>query len=293
VFSGDIGRKGMPILKNPVTVPGANYIIMEATYGDRSHVAEANADEILLEAVQRTLTNHGKLIIPAFSVGRTQEIVYRLNLLWEWGRLPKIKVFVDSPLAVNAFEVFRDHVECFDQEMIDRILAERDQDPLKFEHLHYIRSVESSKMLNEYHEPCVIIASSGMCEGGRVLHHLKNHIEKSSTTILFAGFQAPNTLGRQIQDGNKFVKIFGKPYEVRAHVCRLENSSGHADREGLLEWARSMNGQGDVRRIALVHCELAPAIHFKDLLNANQINPVIIPARGESMSLEFGRETKA
>jgi len=188
--------------------------------------------------------------------------------------------------------VFRDHVECFDQEMVDRILAEQDQDPLKFENLHYIRSVQSSKMLNDFQEPCIIISASGMCEGGRVLHHLKNHIGKTTTTILFSGFQAPNTLGRLILDGqHKIVKIFGQPYEVRAQVCRLESTSGHADREELLEWAKTMNRQGDLRRIALVHCELDAAIHFKELLKANHIGPVIIPARGESMQLKSHQES--
>ena len=286
VFSGDVGRPEMPILKDPETVPGADYLIMEATYGDRTHPEGGDARKTLKEAAYHVYENKGKLIIPAFSVGRTQEIVFRLNQLAENGELPPMKVHVDSPLAVNATDIFRDHVECFDEEMIEAILAEDDEDPLLFEKLHYIRSVEQSKALNHSNEPCIIISASGMCEGGRILHHLKNNIEKPSTMVLFAGYQAPNTLGRLLLDGNReTVKIYGQPYQVRAQICKLQGSSGHADQLELLNWAQRTADKGNLKQIALVHCELEPAKEFRKMLEETSLGPVIIPDRGEEMEM--------
>ncbi len=284
VFSGDIGRSDMPILKDPVTVNDADYLIMEATYGDRNHEQGSDARAMLLEAARTVYQSGGKLIIPAFSVGRTQEIVYRLNQLWEENELPRMKVFVDSPLAVNATDVFREHVECFDDEAIEHLLSEEDEDPLAFGDLHYIRDVKFSKELNNYRDPCIIISASGMCESGRILHHLKNNITKSNTIILFAGYQAPHTLGRIILNGSKdVVKIFGEPYEVKAQVRKLERSSGHADQTELVEWAEAMNRNGNLKQIALVHCELDSARALKGKMNEAGLDSVIIPARGESM----------
>ena len=286
VFSGDVGRPDMPILRDPESVPGVNYLIMEATYGDRLHPETGDATQTLLEAARSTYEAAGKLIIPAFSVGRTQEIVYRLNSLVEDGLLPPMNVFVDSPLAVNATSVFREHVECFDEEAVQQILSEEDEDPLAFRNLHYIRSSKHSKELNNYNKPCIIISASGMCEAGRILHHLKNSIEKENTTILFAGYQAPHTLGRILLDGSKEkVRIYGQEYQVNARVCRLESSSGHADQRELLEWASGIRDQGDLRKVALVHCELDSAQAFQQLLGEEQIGPVIIPERGQAMEL--------
>ncbi len=287
VFSGDIGRPNMPILKTPVSVPGVDYLIMEATYGNRVHPTGGDAKKTLLEAAHSVYESKGKLIIPAFSVGRTQEIVYRLNLLAEAGELPPIKVHVDSPLAVNTTDIFREHVECFDDEMINAILSEEDEDPLNFGNLHYIRSVKESKALNESNEPCIIISASGMCEAGRILHHLKNNIEKSNTLILFAGYQAPHTLGRILLDRSlDKVKIYGQPYEVKAQVCKLQGSSGHADQQELLDWAEQTARDGDLKKIALVHCELDSATEFKALLEQKELGPVIIPAPGEEMLMQ-------
>jgi len=173
---------------------------MEATYGDRIHPEGGDAKATLKEVAHKVYNDGGKLIIPAFSVGRTQEIVFRLNQLAENGELPPMQVHVDSPLAVNSTDIFRDHVECFDDEMVNAILEEQDEDPLSFDKLNYIRSVEASKALNQSKQPCIIISASGMCEAGRILHHLKNNILKKSTMILFAGFQAPHTLGRILLD---------------------------------------------------------------------------------------------
>ncbi len=286
VFSGDIGRDKMPILRDPVTVAGANYVIMEATYGDRTHPEGGDARKTLKQTAHATYNAGGKLIIPAFSVGRTQEIVYRLNQLAEAGELPPMKVYIDSPLAVNATDIFRDHVECFDDEMVEAILSEEDEDPLSFSGATYIRSAEASKALNFVNEPCVIISASGMCEAGRILHHLKNNIEKENTTILFAGYQAPHTLGRILLDKTKdVVNIYGQPYHVNAKVCKLQGSSGHADKPELLEWAKKTSQQGELRQVALVHCELEGAEPFKTTLERNKIGPVIIPAPGDVMEM--------
>ena len=287
VFSGDIGRPNMPILRCPETVRGADYLIMEATYGNRIHPAGADARKTLKQAAEETYNTGGKLIIPAFSVGRTQEIVYRFNQLAEAGELPPMKVHVDSPLAVNATDVFREHVECFDDEMINAILSEEDEDPLSFEGISYVRTINASKALNFSNEPCIIISASGMCEGGRILHHLKNNIEKPSTMILFAGYQAPHTLGRILLDGTlDKVKIYGQPYEVKAKICKLQGSSGHADQKELLDWALETHRNGNLKKVALVHCELDSATEFKQKLEQRKIGPVIIPAPGEEMSLD-------
>jgi metallo-beta-lactamase family protein len=287
VFSGDIGRAKVPILRDPQIVEGADYIIMEATYGNRNHQQGADATKVLKQAAQETFDTNGKLIIPAFSVGRTQEIVYRLNLLAESGELPKIKVFVDSPLAVNATDVFRSHVECFDDDMVNAILEEEDQDPLMFRDLIYVRKTELSKALNRLKEPAIIISASGMCEGGRILHHLKNNIEKENTTVLFAGYQAPHTLGRIIlEKRHEKIRIYGEEYELNCKVAKLEGSSGHADQEELLDWAKETCDRGNVKKIALVHCELDNAEEFRQRLAKRKMQPTIIPAMGDEMVME-------
>ena len=287
VFSGDIGRPHMPILKDPETVEDVDYLIMEATYGNRIHPEGSDARATLKQAAETVYESGGKLIIPAFSVGRTQEIVYRLNNLAESDNLPPMEVFVDSPLAVNATNVFREHVECYDDDMIERILTEDDEDPLNFNKLHFIRKSELSRELNHYEKPCIIISASGMCEAGRILHHLKNNIEKTNTVILFAGYQAPHTLGRILLDGSKDrVRIYGQEYEVKAKVCRLEGSSGHADQHELLEWAEQIKASGTLKNVALVHCEMDSAEPFERELRNRGFKNVLIPARGESMQMK-------
>lgn len=285
VFSGDLGRSEVPILRDPEVVENANYIIMEATYGDRNHKAGGDAMAMLERATKETFDRGGKLIIPAFSVGRTQEIVYRLNKLFEDKKLPPMQAFVDSPLAVNATDVFREHVECLNDEFIEQLLSEDDRDPLGFRDLHYVRKVQDSKDLNHYKKPCIIVSASGMCEGGRILHHLKTTIDDPRNTILFTGYQAPHTLGRRILDGHKEVRIYGEEYEVKAQVLKLEASSGHADSDGLLEWATEMASAGNLKHVALVHCELEPASEFKNRLVEAGIENVMIPAPGDAMPL--------
>jgi metallo-beta-lactamase family protein len=285
VFSGDLGRPHMPILCDPLTVQDTDYVIMEATYGDRLHGKDDEAETSLKHIVDNTFARNGKLLIPAFSVGRTQEIVYRLNKLAESGQLPSLPVFVDSPLAVNATTVFREHVECLDDEYQHRITQEEDGDPLGFQNLHYIRKSVHSKELNNYPGPAIIISASGMCEGGRILHHLIHNIEKESTTLLFAGFQAPNTLGRQLLDGATSVNIFGQRRDVRCTVMRLESSSGHADQGELLNWLGEIATKGHLKNVALVHCEEPSAQALKLKIEQLNLADVIIPDRGESIEL--------
>jgi metallo-beta-lactamase family protein len=255
IFSGDVGRRGLPILRDPQIAEDADYVIMESTYGAREHETDGDAGELLRQTVQDVVESNGRLLIPAFAVGRTQEIVYRLNKLSEAGALPPIKVFVDSPLAVNATSVFRLHPECFDSEYRATMLADDDRDPLSFGGLRYLRSPEESKKLNTLREPAVIISASGMCEGGRILHHLRNHAVNPDSIILFVSFQAEHTLGRKILEGENPVSIYGEQMRIRAGVRKAEGYSAHADRSGLLGWAARVQERGDVKEIFLVHGE--------------------------------------
>jgi metallo-beta-lactamase family protein len=285
VFSGDIGRKGLPILRDPQAAEDADYVIMESTYGNRMHASTGEAKEMLRQAVQETYERRGKLLIPAFAVGRTQELAYRLNQLWEAGQLPPIDVFVDSPLAVNLTEAFRLHPEVYDEEMRAAKLNEVDRDPLGFKRLRYIRSVEDSKRLNDLETPAVIISASGMCEAGRILHHLKNNIENPRTTVLFVSYQAEHTLGRKLLDGQDPVPILGGEYRVRAQVKRADGYSAHADRAELLSWAARVQAEGDLKRVFLVHGEEESMLALAEGLRGQGIAQVEMPERGQVFEL--------
>lgn len=285
VFSGDLGRKGLPILRDPQTAEGVDYLIMESTYGDRLHESTGEAKETLRRAAQEVYDRRSKLIIPSFAVGRTQEIVYGLDQLWEEKRLPPIDVFVDSPLAVNVTEVFRLHPECYNEEMLDAMLNESDRDPLGFRHLRYIRGVEDSKRLNELQTPAIIISASGMCEAGRILHHLKNNIEDPRTILLFVGYQAEHTLGRKLLDGQDPVPIFGEEFRVRAQIRRADGYSAHADRDDLLNWAARIQAQGDLKRVFLVHGEEEGTLTLAEGLRDQGIPQVEVPERGQIFEL--------
>lgn len=280
VFSGDIGRRGLPILRDPQIGEGADVVIMESTYGDRLHESDGDAGELLRETIAKIVSRGGKLLIPAFAVGRTQEIVYRLNQLHEAGRLPLIDVFVDSPLAVNATEVFRVHPECYDAEYLRMMLSDSDHDPLAFPGLRYLRTAEESKKLNEMDGPAVIISASGMCEGGRILHHLRNHAIKPESIVLFVSFQAEHTLGRKILQGKNPVSIYGDQYKLTATIRKAEGYSAHADRTGLLRWASRMREKGDIRRFFLVHGEEESLAALATGLREQGATAVEIPERG-------------
>ncbi|MCA9869858.1 MAG: MBL fold metallo-hydrolase [Caldilineae bacterium] len=282
VFSGDLGRPGMAIIKDPETVAEADFLIMESTYGNRRHESRDEAQQILRRVVNETYKQRGKVIIPAFAVGRTQELVYNLHVLSEAQKIPVMDIFVDSPLAVDVTEIFRTHPECYDSETL--ALMEHRRDPFGFRRMRYIRDVEDSKSLNFLRDSAVIISASGMCESGRILHHLKNNIEDSNNTVLFSGFQAEHTLGRRIRDGNQRVRIFGEQYDVRANVEAINGYSAHADSEELLDWVRPFDRER-LQKVFLVHGELESATALSGQLYRLDVRNVEIPERGQSFDL--------
>jgi len=284
LFSGDIGRRGLAILRDPTPAPTADYVIMESTYGARRHETPDEARAILRQVINDTYRRHGKVIIPAFAVGRTQELVYALHQLTLERKIPNLPIFVDSPLAVNVTEIFRLHPEYYDEETQEFLAHNDRQDPFGFSRLRYIREVEDSKELNFLRDPAVIISASGMCEAGRILHHLKNNIGDPANTILFVGFQAEHTLGRRLVDGARKVRIYGEEYEVRARVERIDGYSAHADREELLEWARPAIAAGSPR-FFLVHGELEAMQALASALQQAGATTIDLPERGQSFEL--------
>lgn len=282
-FSGDTGRFNDYILKAPQPFPQADYIITESTYGDRLHEDVENTELELLNVVHQTcILNKGKLIIPAFSLGRTQEVVYALNRLFNKGLLEKIPVYVDSPLAISATSIMRKHKESFNPEIIEYM--KNDDDPFGFETLHYIRDVELSKELNEKKEPCIIISASGMMEAGRVKHHLKNNIIDAKNTVLIVGFVPPGSLGDRMIQGEKEVKIFGKMVPLRASVKVLGSYSAHADYKEMMKYL-SCQDATKVRRLFLVHGEKEAQLTYKNHLLGMGFSDIVIPMMHESFHL--------
>lgn len=276
-FTGDIGRIDKPILRDPAPLPPADVMICESTYGARVQERVIDAKDQLRQIVMRTIKRRGKIIIPAFSVGRTQTIVYFLHELMITGELPRIPVFVDSPLAVNATEVFRMHPECYDAEA--RAFHAVTGDILGSEMCTYIRDVEQSKALNRLKGSAVIISASGMCEAGRVRHHIKNNIENPANTLLVPGYQAAHTLGRRLVDGAKRVRLFNDEYEVRAEVVQVPGFSGHADQADLLAMLTPLADK--VRRLYLVHGEPDQSTVLRDKLRETGFPHVEIAQRGQ------------
>jgi len=277
-FTGDLGRPGLPILRDPEPVPAGDLLISESTYGGHTHEPVEETAERLGQVVRQTADRGGQLIIPAFSVGRTQTIVYFLHQLMNAGRLRDLPVFVDSPMAVRATEVFRAHPECFNDETL-RLLRES-PDLFGERHVRYVEKVHDSIALNDRQEPCVIISASGMCEAGRILHHLKHHVEDPRSTILIVGFQAPDTLGRRLVERRPEVRILGRTFALKAEVVVLNGLSSHADHGDLL---RSLGPlAGTARRVRLVHGEPERAAALAEGLRAAGFEDVAIPDRGES-----------
>jgi metallo-beta-lactamase family protein len=283
VFTGDLGRRDLPILRDPNPAPVADALIIESTYGDQIHPTPPEAEGRLRDLVTQTCTDGGKIIIPAFAVGRTQEIVYTLHRLNEDGAIPDVPIFVDSPLAVNVTNVFRLHPECYDEELLEFVARDRHPDPFGFHRLRYIREVEDSKALNDLEEPAVIISASGMCEAGRVLHHLKHNIWNPRNAVLIVGWQAPHTLGRRLVEGHKRVRIFGEEYPVRARVEVIDGYSAHADRDQLLGWARPVLPH--LRQIFVVHGDPEPAAALAEGLRAAGARHTEVPAQGARYEL--------
>lgn len=275
LFSGDVGRGNDDILRDPTPVENVDFLQIESTYGDREHSERADARDEVARLLHQTLVEHkGKVIIPAFSVGRTQQIVYTLHQLTHEGRIPTVPIFVDSPLSVNATEVFRLHPECFNQD-IYRFLRTRDN-PFGMENLTYIREVAHSIKLNSLKDPAIIISASGMAEAGRIRHHLKNNLGDPRNLILFIGFCAEHTLGAQLVAGRETVNIFGEPCAVKARVASINAFSGHADKNELLRYVDKISG--NIKKIAVVHGEETQAMAFGRTLRAMKPKAeVIVP----------------
>lgn len=280
-FTGDLGRPNMPLIRNPYQLEEVDYLMMESTYGNRLHESILEAEDKLAEIVKSTAARGGKILIPAFSLGRTQEIIYSLHKLADEQKIPPLPIYVDSPLSVNLTEVFRNNLGVLDEETQKLFLDEK-TDPFNFSQLHYIESVEESKALNNHNGPCIIVASSGMCEHGRILHHLKNSIEDHRNALVIVGYQAQNTLGRKIIEKMSPVNIFGKPHEIKMEVKIMNAYSAHADRSDLLDYATKVKG---LKKLILVHGEDQACEDLKTAMLQNGISDVVIPSFGETLEL--------
>lgn len=280
-FSGDVGRVGLPIITDPEPLPPVDYLIMESTYGDRLHQDMGPVKTKLAGIINRTANRGGKIVVPAFAVGRTQQLVLLMHELINEDAIPNIPIFVDSPLAVNVTEIFRKHRELWDKET--QAMSINGDDPFGFKRLRYIRDVNESKALNDIRSPFMVISASGMCEAGRILHHLRNSIEDARNAILIVGFQAENTLGRRLLRGDKVVNIFGEPHPVRAEVFVMNEYSAHADRDELLAWFHA--NHGTPREVFAVHGEEEQSQAFAERLRREAPARVHVPLLHECFGL--------
>ncbi len=282
-FSGDIGRYNSAILKDPQPFPQADYIITESTYGDRLHSDATYSEQQLFDVVYNTcITKKGKLIIPAFSLGRTQELVYALDKMESKKMLPHINVYVDSPLSVNATEIMRNHPECFNDDILNYMKT--DPNPFGFNNLIYIQDVKDSKQLNELKDPCIIISASGMADAGRVKHHIANNVSNPNNTILIVGYAEPLSLGGKLRAGNKTVKIFGEEHEVKAEVIIMDSYSAHGDYKEMIQYL-SCQDTKKVKQVFLVHGEYEVQLNYKEKLLDAGFRHITIPAQGEIVNI--------
>ena len=282
-FTGDLGRVNMPILEDPEVPEGIDLLITESTYGDRLHDDIEKMDDDLAEIVNRTYERGGKVIIPSFALERAQEIVFALKQLRKEGRLPNIPVYVDSPLTVKITDVFKLHPECYDEET--RAMLQGQDSPFEFPELKYVEHVDDSKRITSSDEPAIVISASGMCEAGRILHHLRTSIEAPKNTVLIVGYQAQHTLGRRLVEGRHQIRIFGVERERRAEVVVLNGFSAHADQSDLLSYADSVKEKGPLTKIALVHGDPKPQKVLSDLLVERGHARPFIPAPGDRLEL--------
>jgi len=282
-FTGDLGRHHLPILRDPEIPSRVECLLTESTYGDRLHGPIERLGDDLAAVVGRTVARGGKIVIPSFALERTQEIVYELKLLKQQGRIPPVPVYVDSPLTVKLTDVFRLHPECYDEAARD--LLRREESPFDFEGLKYVSDVEASQRIDQDTRPAIIISASGMCEAGRVLHHLRTSIGDSRNTVVIVGFQAPHTLGRRLVEGRSEVRIFGVMQPRRAEVVVLDGFSAHADQAGLLAFAEAARKLGPLRRVILVHGEPPAQEALSRELRARGFPTVDLPAPGATIRL--------
>ena len=281
-FTGDVGRPERPILRDPQPMADCDYLISESTYGGKLHEPPTASKERLAEIIERTSKRGGRVIIPAFAVGRTQEIVYALDQLYNEERLPPIPIYVDSPLAVNATGVYQTHPECYDGDLREYMLT--DPKPFGFDRLTYVREAEKSKSLNGMRVPMVIISASGMCEAGRILHHLRNNVSDSRNTVMIVGYCADHTLGKRLVERLPFVNIFGDPHPLRAEVAVMNSYSAHADEQELVDFIGHIDRER-LRNIFLVHGAPERQDLFKEALERNGYQNVVIPEKGFSVRL--------
>jgi metallo-beta-lactamase family protein len=281
LFSGDIGRWKKPILRDPTIIEHADYVVMESTYGNRDHEDPRDVDSMLEDVVNSTCRRGGNICIPSFAIGRTQEVLYRLNELLVDEKIPHCSVFIDSPMAVRVTEVFKQHRDLFDEEMMDFIRG--GQSPFHFPELKMVTTVSDSKAINSVKNGAVIIAGSGMCTGGRIKHHLANNIDRKESTVLFVGYQASGTLGRHIVEGATEVRLFGKKYPVRAGVKQIHGFSAHADRGELLRWVSGLSP--DPRHVFVTHGEPESAHALSGLLKQEKGWKVSVPEYKDEAAL--------
>ena len=282
LFSGDVGRWDKPILRDPTRFDEADYVLVESTYGDRRHEDSKDIDEILSEVINSTREAGGNIVIPAFAIARSQEMLYHLNTLLIEDRIPHLMVFMDSPMAINVTEVFEHHPELFDKEMVE--LIRRRESPFDLPGLKMTRATEESKAINHITGTVIIIAGSGMCTGGRIKHHLVNNIHRPESTILFVGYQAVGTLGRQIINGDKEVRILGQMYPVRAKVVQISGFSAHADRDELFKWLSGP--KKSPRHLFVTHGEPDAAQHFADFLRKKTDWEISVPKYQDEVTLD-------
>jgi metallo-beta-lactamase family protein len=282
-FSGDVGRYNDKILKAPADFPQSDIILMETTYGNRLHEHTNDAEDHLLNIVIDTCVNRkGKVIIPAFSLGRTQEIIYALDRAHSEGKMPHVPVYIDSPLSISATEIMQKHTESFNADILEYMV--KDENPFGYDDVSYIRDVEDSKALNDSDDPCIIISASGMMEAGRVKHHIKNNIEDAKNTILIVGYVTPNSMGGRLKSGESQVKIFGDLYNVNAKIEVIDSYSAHADADELIQFITCQNPKL-TQNIFLVHGELEAATVFKERLQELGFSNIEIPESGASFQI--------
>lgn len=282
-FTGDLGRKEKAIIREPDIIPAADYVVMESTYGNRLHEDRDNAMRILEEKTKELVRTKGKMIIPAFAVERTQELVYYFHLLTDKGIIPKIPIYVDSPMAVNATSIFQVHPECYDRKTHEAFIKHH-KNPFGFNELRFITSVDESKQLNNLDGPMIIISADGMCEFGRITHHLYNNLQDTSTKVLLVGFMAENTLGRRLQNREPEVKLFGERLKVRAEIIQINAFSAHADYRECTDWLNCLDTSA-LKNIFLVHGEPESQSFFKNHLKENRYPNVQIIKYGETYNL--------
>ncbi|PHO07252.1 MBL fold hydrolase [Thermoanaerobacterium thermosaccharolyticum] len=287
VFSGDLGNKNIPILRDPTIIDEADYVVCESTYGDRLHEDVGDKAKKLMEIIKKTISRGGNVIIPSFAVGRTQELLYEIHKDEELYKneieyISKVPVYVDSPLATSVTDVFRKHLDYFDDEA--RSYVENGDYPLDFPNLHFTHSAEESKALNDLKEPVIIISASGMCEAGRIKHHLKHNLWRADSTIVFVGYQAKGTLGRRILEGEKTVNIFGEEITVNAEIQNIESFSGHADQKGLMDWISSFKKKP--KKVFIVHGEDSAQKVLSEKIKHELNIETVIPSKYDTYDFE-------